>query len=134
MSLTEDSMRTAYSKTFDVDNSPQCETTDFRPVIRALMQLTDVRPDIAFALSKIAQRQCSPRVKDREALQYVIHYLWTTRQKGLVLRRGDSASAQTLVKLEVIRTVVSHVTGMENRSTHSALILSQKRIIRSLIR
>ena len=133
MSLPEDPMRTAYSKTFDVDDSPPCETTDFRSVIGALMQLTDVRPDIAFALSKIAQRQCSPRVKDREALQYVIHYFWATRQKRLVLRWGESASAKTLVKLRGYRTAVSHVMGMENCSTHFALILSQKRITRSCI-
>ena len=65
----------------------------------AVMQLTDCRPDIAFTIAKIAQRQCSPRVKDHEALIFLLHYLWATRDKGLILRRGDSASAATMVRL-----------------------------------
>ena len=63
------------------------------------MQLTDCRPDIAFTIAKISQRQCSPRVKDMEALLFLIHFLWFTRDLGVILRRSDKASAATIVRL-----------------------------------
>ena len=65
----------------------------------ALMQLTDCRPDLAFALSKMSQRQASPRQKNLDALLHIVRYLHGTRDRGLILRRGDSSSAATLVRL-----------------------------------
>ena len=99
MSEPKDPMRTEYSKTFDVDSSPPCDVKEFRSVLGAVMQLTDCRPDIAFTIAKISQRQCSPRVKDMDALQFLIHFLWFTRDLGVILRRSDTASAATLVRL-----------------------------------
>ena len=99
ISAPKDPMRTEYSKEFDIDNSPSCDVKEFRSVLGAVMQLTDCRPDIAFTIAKISQRQCSPRVKDMEALQFLIHYLWFTRDLGVILRRSDTASATTLVRL-----------------------------------
>ena len=91
MSQPNDSMRTAYSQAFDVDDSPACNVTEFRSLLGAVMQLVDCRPDIAFTVAKISQRQCSPRVKDQEALIFLLHYLWFTRDQGLILRRADKA-------------------------------------------
>ena len=99
MSLPRDPMRDCYSKGFDVEDSAPCDTTEFRSILGAVMQLTDCRPDIAYTIAKISQRQCSPRVKDQEALIFLIHFLWATRNKGLILRQLDSASAATLVRL-----------------------------------
>ena len=62
------------------------------------MQMTDVRPDIAFAISKISQRQSSPRVKDEEALLYLLNYLYYTRDKGVILRKS-SLSGRAWLKL-----------------------------------
>lgn len=99
MSLPRDPMRESYSKMFDIEDSQPTDVNKFRSLLGAVMQLTDCRPDIAFTIAKIAQRQCSPRVKDQEALIFLLHYLWATRDKGLILRRGDSASASTMVRL-----------------------------------
>lgn len=49
------------------------------------MQLTDVRPDIAFTISKISQRQCTPRHKDQVALIYLTNYLYCIRDRGVIL-------------------------------------------------
>ena len=99
MSLPKDPMRESYIKSFDLDDSSPTDTKEFRSMLGAVMQLTDCRPDIAFPIAKIAQRQCSPRIKDQEALLFLLHYLWGTRDVGLILRRGDSATAVSLVRL-----------------------------------
>ena len=88
-----------YSKNFDADDSLPSDVTEFRSLLGAVMQLTDCRPDIAFTIAKISQRQASPRKKDVTALIYLVHYLYATKEWGLILRRGDQASASTLVKL-----------------------------------
>ena len=92
-------MSESYIKNFDVDDSPLCDTKTFRSFHGALMQLVDCRPDIAFPIAKISQRQGSPRDKDLQALSYLLHYLYGTRDRGLILRRGDRESARTIVKL-----------------------------------
>ena len=98
-SLPKSPMRHSYSKLFDVEDSKPCDVTDFRSILGALMQLTDCRPDIAYTIAKISQRQCAPREKDREALIYLLHFLWATKDQGLILRRADATSAATLVRL-----------------------------------
>jgi hypothetical protein len=92
-------MSESYIKNFDVDDSPLCDTKTFRSFHGALMQLVDCRPDIAFPIAKISQRQGSPRDKDLQALSYLLHYLYGTRDRGVILRRGDRESARTIVKL-----------------------------------
>ena len=63
------------------------------------MQHVDYRYDIAFGISKISQRTACPREKDLEALVFMINYLYSTRNRGLVLRAGDRESAKIIVKL-----------------------------------
>jgi hypothetical protein len=98
-SIPKSPMSYTYSKNFNLDDSKACDVTEFRSILGAVMQLTDCRPDIAFTIAKISQRQCSPREKDREALLHLLHFLWGTRDQGLILRRADAASAATLVRL-----------------------------------
>jgi hypothetical protein len=56
MSPPKGPMRESYIKGFNSDDSEAADTTEFRSMLGAVMQLTDVRPDIAFAVSKISQR------------------------------------------------------------------------------
>ena len=64
-----------------------------------LVQHIDYRRDIAFAVSKIGHKAACPRVKDLNALIYMIHYLYGTRDLGLILRAGDSESAKVVIQL-----------------------------------
>ena len=68
-------------------------------MIGMIQQMIDVRPDICFAVTKIAQRQASPRVKDVSALLYLIHFLFATRSSGVSLRRSDRCQADLLLTL-----------------------------------
>ena len=97
--LPRDPMLDSYVKAFDCDDSKPSDARMFRSLLGAVMQLTVVRPDIAFTVSKISQRQSSPREKDMDALRYLVRYLYATRNRGLILRSSDHASAATLVKL-----------------------------------
>jgi hypothetical protein len=90
-STPKEPMQTSYVKGFGVEDSSPVDKTGFRSMLGAVMQMTDVRPDIAFAISKISQRQCNPRKKDEEALVYVINYLYHTRNKGVILRQSSLA-------------------------------------------
>lgn len=88
-----------YIKFFDQKDSPLCDSTMFRSLLGAIMQFVDCRPDIAFQVAKISQRQCAPREKDISALLVLVHYLYGARDRSIILRRGDRESARTLVKL-----------------------------------
>jgi len=98
ISLPRDPMQESYSKSFNVNDSAVYDIKEFRSCLGAVMQLTDCRPDIAFTISKISQRQCSPRAKDMQALTFLIHYLWATKDKGVILR-GFKSSANMSVRL-----------------------------------
>ena len=99
MSLPRDPISEKYIKNYDVDDSPPCDITMFKSVIGKLLQHVDYRIDIAFAVSNISHRTASPRVKDLDALMYIIHYLYATRDLGLILRVGDHQSNKVIVKL-----------------------------------
>jgi len=99
MSLPHDPISDKYIKNYNIDDSPLCDSTMFKSVIGKLLQHVDYRIDIAFAVSKISHRTASPRVKDLEALMYIIHYLYSTRDLGLILRAGDHESAKVIVQL-----------------------------------
>ena len=92
-------IQTSYLKTFVKEDSPSVDKTEFRSMLGAVMQLTDVRPDVAFAISKISQRQSNPRVKDHEALTYLINYLYHTRDRGVVLRQSKLHQGAQWLKL-----------------------------------
>ena len=99
MSLPRYPMSDKYSKCFDANDSTPCDVSLFKSAIGMLIQHVDYRIDIAFAVSKISQRSVSPRDKDLEALVYLIHYLFGTRDLGLVLRPGDTESGRIIVQL-----------------------------------
>ena len=92
-------MQLSYLKNFDKDDSPPVPATELRSMLGMIQQMIDVRPDICFAVSKIAQRQASPRVKDVDALLYMIHFLFATRSSGVSLRRSDKCQADLLLTL-----------------------------------
>jgi hypothetical protein len=55
--LPKGPMKISYVKGFDVDNSPLANVKEYRSLIGAIMQLVDVRPDIAFPIAKASGRQ-----------------------------------------------------------------------------
>ena len=108
-------MQLSYFKNFDVDNSPLVSASDFRSMLGMIQQLLDVRPDICFAVVKIAQRQAAPRQKDVDALIYLIHFLYAYRSSGVTLRRSDKCQADLLLTLRAF-TDCSHACHGNGKS------------------
>ena len=82
------------------------------------MQIYDVRPGIAYSVSKIAQRHEAPREHDMEALLQVVKYLYVTRDMALRLRAGDKAAAHTVVRLRGFADCgyTNHINGKSQYS------------------
>lgn len=87
-----------YLRNFEANDVP-CDNNMFRSLLGGLQQLLDVRPELAFGLSKIGQRTDKSRAKDLEALVYALHYLYGTRDKGLLLRPGFSSAGAIAVRM-----------------------------------
>jgi len=96
--IPKDPMSKQYLDKFS-EPSPSVDSSKFRSLLGALMQLNDVRADLVFPLAKIATKTEAPREIDYAALMHVVHYLYGTRDVGIRLRGGDSASATRLLKL-----------------------------------
>ena len=79
--------------------SPDSDKGLYKSLLGALMQLIDIRPDIAYAISKLAHRTDSPRESDMNGLLQIVKYLYGTRDRGLRLRPGDRASANVYIQL-----------------------------------
>ncbi|KAH0731805.1 hypothetical protein KY289_002993 [Solanum tuberosum] len=73
------------------DGSPSADATLYRQVIGSLQYLTFTRPDICFAVNKLAQFQHSPSTKHWQATKRFLRYLKGTITYGLHFKRGDSS-------------------------------------------
>jgi len=90
MSIPRDPMSQTFCKSLDIEDSPTCDTTKFRALHGKLIQLIDYRPDIAFAVSKLSQRQCTLRVKDMEAQIFLFITAWHKRQRDCIAKSKPS--------------------------------------------
>ena len=61
---SQQSMTKASVHSLEKEGSTPSDKTEFRSMLGIVVQLTNVWPDIAFAISKISQRQVDPRAKD----------------------------------------------------------------------
>jgi hypothetical protein len=81
------------------EDSKYCDEKKFQSLIGLLIQLLEVRPDIAFALSKIGQQQQQPTCEDFDALMHITNYLHATRYWGICLKQGEGQQSKLIVKL-----------------------------------
>ena len=70
------------------DDSPFDRTT-YLHLIGMLNYLLRSRPDISTALAFASTRAVNPTLDDFQRLLDVVHYLWNTRDLGLVIHPGD---------------------------------------------
>ena len=94
MCIPHDPMSDKYREVFDLDDSPPCDIFKFKSAMGILI--------VSASLSQypmIGHRATNPRVKDMDALLYIIHYLYGTRDLGLRLRAGGKESAKIVPQL-----------------------------------
>jgi hypothetical protein len=71
----------------DINGSDHDELWEYRSVIGKLNFLEKpTRPDIAFAVHQCARYSSKPKQSHSTAVRYIVRYLMTTQDKGLILR------------------------------------------------
>ena len=68
---------------------PLLDITHFRSLIGALQYLAITRPDIQFAVNRVAQRMHQPSKHDYHCLKRILRYIFGTLGRGLLIRPGD---------------------------------------------
>jgi hypothetical protein len=72
------------------DDSPPCDRSQYRRLLGMIMFLLRTRPDISYAVTRLATRTSTATEKDMSALLRVIRYLKGTSHMELVFSRGPS--------------------------------------------
>jgi hypothetical protein len=111
-------MAVDYRKGNNDGNCKLYNKTTYQQLLGALMQLLDVRPDIAFAISKCAQRTNQCDENDAKALMRIVTYLYGTQSYGLRLRKADTAQQQTFVRLRAY-TDAAYANMQDAKSQYS---------------
>jgi Reverse transcriptase (RNA-dependent DNA polymerase)/GAG-pre-integrase domain len=71
----------------DLNGKDHDESWEYRSVIGKLNFLEkSTRPDIAFAVHQCARYSSNPKESHSAAVRYIVRYLMTTRDKGLILK------------------------------------------------
>lgn len=71
----------------DLNGKEHSESWEYRSVIGKLNFLEkSTRPDIAFAVHQCARYSSNPKESHSAAVRYIVRYLMTTRDKGLILK------------------------------------------------
>ena len=79
----------AVSSSTNGADTPFADITHFRSLIGALQYLTITRPDIQFAVNRVAQRMHQSREHDYHCLKRILRYIFGTLGRGLLIQPGD---------------------------------------------
>uniref|UniRef100_A0A3Q7GJT8 Reverse transcriptase Ty1/copia-type domain-containing protein n=1 Tax=Solanum lycopersicum TaxID=4081 RepID=A0A3Q7GJT8_SOLLC len=79
---------TVFSSTNGAD-TPFDDITHFRSLIGALRYLAITRPDIQFAVNRVAQSMHQPSEHDYHCLKRILRYIFGTLGRGLLIRPRD---------------------------------------------
>uniref|UniRef100_A0A3Q7IJA0 Reverse transcriptase Ty1/copia-type domain-containing protein n=1 Tax=Solanum lycopersicum TaxID=4081 RepID=A0A3Q7IJA0_SOLLC len=79
----------AVSSSTNRADTPFADITHFRSLIGALQYLAITRPDIQFAVNRVAQRIHQPSEHDYHCLKRILRYIFGTLGRGLLIRTGD---------------------------------------------
>lgn len=65
----------------------------YRSAVGSLLHISSfTRPDISYAVGRLARKVAAPTTNDRSALQQLVRYLWSSRELSLILSAsGDNS-------------------------------------------
>ena len=81
------------------DNAELCDNDNYRKLLGALIFLLKSRPDISFAVNKLAIRCEKATIKDYAALIRILRYLLATQDYGLTFNPTNYSESKEIVKL-----------------------------------
>jgi hypothetical protein len=83
----------------DQDQSPPADKSKYATLLGMLIFVLRTRPDVAYAVNRLATRAAACTLKDYESLRQVANYLYTTSHLELVYNTRDPAQRTTIVEL-----------------------------------
>ncbi len=83
----------------DQDDSPRTDENKFRSLLGLLIFLLRTRPDISYAINRLATRSTKATEKDLQALKRVVHYIISTKELELVYSPNDQEQCTTISEL-----------------------------------
>jgi hypothetical protein len=81
--------------------SPRVDKIDYLGLLGSIIQMVDVRPELAFAISFCAQRTETCTKQDMGALNRIIDFLYCTRDMCLTLRPGDQTMGRIFLLFRI---------------------------------
>ena len=81
---------------------------EYLHLLGMLMYVTHSRPDIASALSYAATKSSDPTTTDFESLLEIVDYLWSTRDRGLIMHASDGENQDLQLICHVDASYLSH--------------------------
>lgn len=102
--------------TTDANSDDLCAAHDlpFRSLLGSIMHIVNwTRPDAAFATFYIARQQAAPTVTHYKRLLRVLDYLNTTKEPGLVFKKGTFSHPPLILNQQVPSTGMSDASSAE---------------------
>jgi hypothetical protein len=93
---------------------------EYLHLLGMLNYMTRSRPDISTALSFAATHSAKPMEGHLEELKHIVQYLWNTRERSLIIRKGNSPNSPLTLTCYVD---ASYLTHPDSRS-HSGYCMS----------
>ena len=75
----------AVSSSTNGADTPFADITHFRSLIGALQYLVITRPNIQFAVNRVAQRMHQPSEHDYHCLKHILRYIFVTLGRGSLI-------------------------------------------------
>ena len=103
----------------DQNNSPPADKGKYATLLGMLIYVLRTRPDVAYAVNRLATRASAPTLKDYDALRQVAAYLYTTAHLELVYNTGNQTECRTVARLFAFSDA-AYLTHSDSKS-HSGL-------------
>jgi len=83
----------------DQNNSPPADKGKYATLLGMLIYVLRIRPDVAYAVNRLATRATAPTLKDYDSLRQVAAYLYTTAHLELVYNSANKSECHTIAQL-----------------------------------
>mgnify|MGYP003386209632 CR=1 FL=1 len=92
-------------------DAPPCNSHDFMELLGSLMYLVRTRPDIAYAVNRLAMRSQVATERDFSALLRILAYLYDTRFLGINLKASPTPESNLCLTTWCDASYATHSDG-----------------------
>jgi hypothetical protein len=103
----------------DQSDSPPANKSEYSTLLGMLIYVLKTRPDVAYAVNRLATRASNPTIKDLLSLKQVAAYLYTTSHLELCYNSSSHSDRTTVAQLFAYSDA-AYLTHTDSKS-HSGL-------------